>query len=69
MASPIGEGIERLAATLAVWKLRHLSHELSAANDWSKPFLRAVRDGYDTAGRTPQEIAEQVRLSWGDLIN
>lgn len=37
METPAGQDVDRLATTLAVWKLRTLSHDLSEAADWSRP--------------------------------
>jgi hypothetical protein len=37
LETPAGRDLDRLATTLAVQKLRHLSHELAGANDWSRP--------------------------------
>lgn len=65
MAAPAGEAVEALAATLAVWKLRSLSHDLAAAADWSRPIYPARdRDRYDTPGLTPEDIRAQVAASW-----
>lgn len=57
--------LDRLASTLAVWKLRAMSHELSTGRDWSRQDLPyAARYTYDTPARTAEEIREQVAQSW-----
>lgn len=57
--------LDRLAATMAVWKLRSMSHELSAAQDWTRPVLSwAKRQEYDTPARTAEEIHAEVAASW-----
>ena len=56
--------LDRLASTLAVWKLRTMSRDLSG-DDWSRarlPWSKA--DQYDTPARTAAEIREQVAASW-----
>lgn len=66
MNSPVGEGIDRLATTLAVWKLRSLSHELSDAKDWTRPATPyAERTHYEGPAHTPDEIRENAYRSWG----
>ena len=37
METPAGQDLDALATTLAVWKLRSLSHDLAGAADWSRP--------------------------------
>lgn len=65
MNSPVGEGIDRLASTLAVWKLRSLSHALSES-DWTRPRPPyAERTEYDGPTHTPEEIRENALRSWG----
>jgi hypothetical protein len=69
LASPAGEAADALAATLAVWKLRSMSHDLAAASDWSRPRVSAAivereRGQYDTPARTAQEIREATAASW-----
>ena len=57
--------LDRLASTMAVWKLRSASHAMSAANDWSRPVLPwAKRQEYDTPAETAEEIHERVSASW-----
>lgn len=57
--------LDRLASTMAVWKLRSMSHELSAAQDWSRPVLSwAKRQEYDTPARTAEEIHAEVAANW-----
>lgn len=57
--------LDRLAATLAVWKLRSMSHELSSANDWSRPVLPwAKRQEYDVPAETAEELHARVSASW-----
>lgn len=66
MNSPVGEGIDLLATTLAVWKLRSLSHELSNGQDWTRPMPSyAERTTYEGPARTPEEIRENAYRSWG----
>lgn len=70
MNSPVGEGIDRLASTLAVWKLRQMSHEFSAAMDWTRPFIdQTKRDTYDTPGRTVGQIRAEARKPWEGLTS
>jgi hypothetical protein len=69
LASPAGEALDALAATLAVWKLRSMSHDLAAAADWSRPRVSAAiidreRLQYDTPPRSVQEIRAAVAASW-----
>lgn len=62
--SPAGM-LDRLASSLAVWKLRTMSHDLSAAGDWSRPwFPWSKQDEYDIPPRSADEIREQVAASW-----
>lgn len=57
--------LDRLASTLAVWKLRSMSHELSAGNDWTRPVLPwAKRQEYDTPARTAEGLHAEVAASW-----
>lgn len=57
--------LDRLASTMAVWKLRSASHEMSAANDWSRTALPwAKRQEYDTDPRTAEELHADVEASW-----
>ena len=57
--------LDRLASTLAVWKLRSASHEMSGANDWSRPYLPwAKRQEYDTDARTAEQLHADVSASW-----
>jgi hypothetical protein len=57
--------VDRLASTLAVWKIRSASHEMSAANDWSRGALPwAKRQEYDTDARTAAEMHADVAASW-----
>lgn len=57
--------LDRLASTLAVWKLRSLSHAMSGANDWSREVLPwAKRQEYDIPARAAEEIHEDVSASW-----
>jgi hypothetical protein len=63
-----GELLDRLASTFAVWKLRAMSHELSAAITWSRwtaPYAR--RNEYEGHARSPEEIRDQVAASWADF--
>jgi len=54
-----------LASTLAVWKLRTMSHDLSARGDRPRPwFPWSKQDEYDMPARTALEIREQVAASW-----
>jgi hypothetical protein len=36
METPAGQALDDLATTLAVWKLRTLSHDLAESADWSR---------------------------------
>jgi hypothetical protein len=57
--------LDRLASTLAVWKLRSASHAMSGATDWSRPALPwAKRQEYDTPAETAEEIHARVTASW-----
>lgn len=65
MASPAGEGIERLAATLAVWKLRQMSHDLAESADWTRTWYpRVDGDRYDTPPLSAEEIRAAAATSW-----
>lgn len=37
MATPAGQALDALASTLAVSKLRAMSHDLAGSADWSRP--------------------------------
>lgn len=57
--------LDQLASTLAVWKLRAMSHELSDANDWTRwrpPYSQ--RYEYDTPALTAEALHEHVAASW-----
>lgn len=57
--------LDRLASTLAVWKLRAMSHDLSGAQDWSRrPLPYAQRAQYDVDPRTAEELHADVTASW-----
>lgn len=57
--------LDRLASSLAAWKLRTMSHDLSAAGDWSRSYLPwAKRQEYDTEPRTAADIRSEVNGSW-----
>lgn len=57
--------LNELAATMAVWKLRHMSHDLSAAGDWSAAWMPwARRQEYATDPRTAAELHADVSASW-----
>jgi hypothetical protein len=57
--------LNKLASTLAVWKIRSASHAMSGANDWSTPALPwAKRQEYDTDPRTAEELHADVSASW-----
>lgn len=60
-----------LSEQLAVNRLRAMSHDLCAAQDWRKVAsalsyaeLDRRRSKYPSAPRTPAEIREQARQSW-----
>jgi hypothetical protein len=60
--------LNRLASSLAVWKLRSMSHELSAAGDWTRVHLGwSQRQEYDTPGRSPEEIRADTARSWAEF--
>lgn len=57
--------LDRLASSLAVWKLRQMSHDLSAASDWSRAVLPwARRQEYDTPAASAEEIHARVSAAW-----
>lgn len=57
--------LDKLAATLAVWKIRSASHAMSEANDWSRTALPwAKRQEYDVDPRTAEELHADVSASW-----
>lgn len=57
--------LNKLASTLAVWKIRSASHAMSGAKDWSTQALPwAKRQEYDTEARSAEEIHAQVAASW-----
>lgn len=65
MTSPAGEGIDALAATLAVWKLRAMAHDLAAASDWSQPRYPYVDgDRYSTRPLSVEEIRAAAEVPW-----
>ena len=66
LGSPAGATLDALASTLAVWKLRSMSHDLSDAADWREvrvPYTRRT-DGYDNPPRSADQIAADTRASW-----
>lgn len=59
--------LDRLASTLAVWKLRTMSHELAGANDWARYVVPyAKRQEYDTEALDAEALHERVAASWED---
>lgn len=57
--------LDKLASTLAVWKLRSASHEMAASNDWARSWVPyARRHEYETEARTAEEIRAEVEASW-----
>lgn len=57
--------LDRLASTLAVWKIRSTSYAMSDLNDRSRPILPwARRQEYDTEARTAEELHAEVGAHW-----
>lgn len=59
------ELLDRLASTLAVWKIRSASHAMSDAMDWSRPAPPwAKRQEYATEARPAEVLHAEVTASW-----
>lgn len=60
--------LNRLASTMAVWKLRSMAHEMSAGHDSSRvPLHWSKRHDYDGPAADADTIRQSTAASWAEF--